>query len=553
MHNEQMQILPPRERRESRIPASRGSLRLLVVDDMPENLTLLEDVLGGEGYEVVSAADGVEALEHLRSGPVHLIVADAMMPKMDGFTLCREVRSNPRWKQLPIVIFTGNYVAPAEQAFARSLGVDRYVLKYAGIDALLDAVRDVARERYGDARPVEGRSALDDRIFLEQHRAIVMHKLEEKTAELERYAQALNARNRQLQLSEEKYRRLFEQASVAIIVADQATGRVVDINPRGTALLGYSREEIESLPALPFEDASFWSRVRESAHFTLAETSLRTKTAGVIDVEVAVGPMTSEDGRRMLLYLRDVTEQKRMRDQLLQLEKMTLLGRLAAGIAHEIRNPLSAVTLNLQYLAQKLEESSGLCDAARDALEGAQRVNAVIENTLSLARVSPPVLRRENINDLVAQTLGFMRVPMRQKSLTISTDLAPGLPEVAIDAKQVLQVLLNIAQNAIDASPEEGSILIATRGDAVRLPSQDDPQDAVVVSVRDHGSGFTPQQKKQAFQEFFTTKAGGTGLGLALSRQIMDRHAGDIRIEPAEGGGTVVELVFPVRNGHERR
>ena len=151
-----------------------------------------------------------------------------------------------------------------------------------------------------------------------------------------------------------------------------------------------------------------------------------------------------------------------MRDQLLQYEKMSIMGRLAAGIAHEIRNPLSAVSLNLQYLAQKHKDDAELCEALRDALEGAKRVEVVIENTLSLARVTPPVLGSERLNTLVDQVSTFVKISVQQKDIHLETRLGEGLPDVTVDAKQVQQVILNIVQNAIDASPERGVVELST-------------------------------------------------------------------------------------------
>src|SRR5512139_2101108 len=124
-------------------------LRLLLVDDVPENLDLLEDILSEEGYATVRALNGVEALQVLEQEEIHLIVADAMMPKMDGFTLCKEVRAQKRWMKVPFIIYTGNYVDAADQDFARSIGVDRYVVKYAGLGALVQAVNDLASRTYG--------------------------------------------------------------------------------------------------------------------------------------------------------------------------------------------------------------------------------------------------------------------------------------------------------------------------------------------------------------------------------------------------------------------
>lgn len=525
------------------------SLKVLLVDDVPENLALLEDVLSENGYEPVLARNGLEALQYLRMSPVHLIVADAMMPKMDGFQLCKEVKAQALWAKIPFIIYTGNYVDGADQDFARSIGVDRYVVKYAGLGTLVQAVNDLAQDQYGFTKaPVPTQARIDDQVFLEKHHAIIIKKLEEKMAELEMYAETLVGKNREIQASEDRYRSLFDNASIAIYIIDRNSGKVLDANKQGRQLLGHTREELLALPVLPFVDGGELSeRMLDANIFLTGEAAIRKATGETLDVEVGVGPLTSPEENRVLLYVRDITIEKKMREQLMQAEKMSLMGRLAAGIAHEIRNPLAAVTLNLQFLLSR----EGIDETARglinDALDGARRVESVMENTLSLARITPPVLKAEQINDLAGQVLGFLHISVQQKRVQVETLLVPGLPQITVDAKQIQQVMLNVMQNAVDASSEEGTVTVATglleepvRGQTIGCP-------CVVMTIRDRGTGMSEEQYKHLFEHFRTNKPGGTGLGLAMSKQIMLRHNGEITLEPAPGSGTIVRLLFPVR------
>ena len=527
------------------------SLKVLLVDDVQENLELLQDVLSENGYTCIQAKNGVEGLSALKNESVHIIVADAMMPKMDGFQLCKEVRALPGSGKIPFIIYTGNYVDDADQEFAKSIGVDRYVVKYAGLAALVQAVNELAGQRYG-RRPENGdevQEQIDDHAFLEQHHAIVIKKLEEKMSELEMYAETLVRKNREIQVSEERFRDLFDHASIAILVVDRSTGKVLEANRHGLALLGYSMEELRGMVGIPFlTKEEFTNSMRDAHSFFSGETAIRTKDGSTIEVDVGVGPVERPHDTRLLLYIRDITEQKKMREQLLQAEKMSLMGRLAAGIAHEIRNPLSAISLNLQYLVQKYESDSELCESVKDALEGAKRVEAVIENTLSLARITPPVLKEERVNDLVNQVAGFVKISIQQKDISIETRLGENLPLIMADGKQIQQVILNIMQNAIDASPERGVVVLSTECVPKGVPEGLPDTSSIVVSVRDHGPGFTSEQKTKLFEHFQTEKIGGTGLGLALSKQIMDRHRGKIQIDRAPGGGAIVRIIFPLHS-----
>ncbi len=168
-----------------------------------------------------------------------------------------------------------------------------------------------------------------------------------------------------------------------------------------------------------------------------------------------------------------------------------------------------------------------------------------MENTLSFARITPPLLKLESINDLADRVLGFLRVPMQQKKITVEAQFGADLPRILVDAKQIEQVMLNVLQNAVDASMEGGVITLGTglmeeTAQGPRLPGP-----CVVMAIRDCGVGMTEEQYKHLFEHFRTSKAGGTGLGLAMSKQIMLRHNSEIRIEPAPGAGTIVRLVFP--------
>ena len=530
--------------------APSGGLNILLVDDIQENLELLQDVLAENNYTSVLARNGVEALAKLRHERVHLIVADAMMPKMDGFQLCKEVRNLPGCAAVPFIIYTGNYIDETDQRLARSIGVDRYVVKYAGLGALVDAVNELVQQRYGRlaVQPVAAAEQIDEHAFLEQHRAIVIRKLEEKMAELEMYADTLVRKNREIQASEERYRALFDHASIAIFVTDHESGRILDANRQALALLGYRKDELLAMPVVPFSAEPGAPKPPAGSPYASGETTIRTKSGDVIQVDVVVGPVTRPQDPRVMLFVRDVTEKKKMQAQLLQAEKLTLMGRLAAGIAHEIRNPLAAVTLNLQYLLGKLGGEGDLRQTLDDMLEGARRIETVIGNTLNLARVAPPILELNQLNGLIDQVLRYVKIALQQKRITIEARLDRNIPAISADARQIQQVMINVLQNAIDASPE-GSMLTVTTFLAVE-PRTDAPQGTVrkaVVEIRDRGAGIPPDHVKQIFESFRTTKAGGTGLGLALSKFIMDRHNAEIRVEPAVGGGTIVKLVFPIQ------
>ena len=530
---------------------------ILLVDDVVENLELLQDLLPEYGFDTRTASSGMEALDQLNAGEIHVIISDAMMPKMDGFEFCKTVKKNPVMASIPFIIYTGDYVDQEDEELAKSIGVDRYIEKMSGIETLVEAVRDIVLKRYGlDTREKRlEANQLDDHSFLERHHALVVKKLEQKMNELEMFAQTLSRKNRELQISEARYRGLFEQASIAIYVLQRNTYKVLDVNKHGLALLGHSREDLITMACFPFEssEADVLLKLHRQDEF-FGEAVVLTKDGRQLQVEISAGTFGQGDESKVLLFARDVTEQKKIREMLAQAEKMTLMGTLASGIAHEIRNPLAAVTLNLQYLEQKLEGSSSTQSSVASALEGARRIETVIDNTLGLARMKPPDLREHNVNDIVSQVLGFLRLVIQQKNLVITTGLEDGLPAVHVDARQIQQVMINVFQNAVDATPVGSAIVVKTYviEQTLELVDERPAERNVVVSIRDSGPGISPERMKDLFEPFRTTKSGGTGLGLALSKRILDKHQADIQIESAEGGGTLVRLIFPIQTQNER-
>ncbi len=547
----------------STIPASTNTvipialpLRVLLVDDIAENLLLLEEVLSDQGYETVSVTSGAEAMQQLEVKLFHAIIADAMMPSMDGFQLCKEVKESGKYSQIPFIIYTGNYVDKEDHNFAKTIGVDAYVMKFDGLASLVQSVNDLTR-RSGGASEVGTDLTLKDLIapnidghtFLELHHAIIVKKLEEKMVELEMYAETLSRKNREIQASEARYRNLFEHASIGIFVLDRETGKILDVNGEALSLLGYSGDEMLTIEPLSFvQEEEVRQAILQSENYFSMEATFRRKDGAMVEVELGAGAFAEQNNSKILLYVLDITEQNKMRQHLLQSEKMAFMGRLAASIAHDIRNPLAAITLNLQYVSKRLPEDFKDKGSIDFALEGASRIGKVIENTLNLARVTPPKIQPESINNIVSTAASFLTTACSQKNIVLETLFDSSLPAILVEAKQIQQVILNLIQNAIDVAPERSTVSVSTclmedlnfRGEK--------PENKVAVMVLDRGPGMPAETLKHLFEPFFTTKSGGTGLGLALSKQIMDKHKGEIRIEPAVGGGTVARLIFSAQN-----
>jgi two-component system cell cycle sensor histidine kinase/response regulator CckA len=214
-------------------------MKILVVDDNRQDLYMLKTLLDSAGYEVETAADGVEALAKLAERPAQIVVADILMPRMDGFQLCREMKKSESLKKIPFIFYTATYTDKDDESFAISIGAERFVPKPSEPDVLLDAVREVGRGLERGVAKVPKPQPKEEIIYLRGYSERLVRKLEDKTLELQ-------AVNQLLRESEQKYRSLIEDANDAIVFID-LDGKLDFVNPRFCEMLGYSMDESSGL------------------------------------------------------------------------------------------------------------------------------------------------------------------------------------------------------------------------------------------------------------------------------------------------------------------
>jgi two-component system NtrC family sensor kinase len=220
-----------------------------------------------------------------------------------------------------------------------------------------------------------------------------------------------------------------------------------------------------------------------------------------------------------------------------------LLGQLSAGVAHEIRNPLAAVNLNLQILKRKIDKESPDYNYVNTALQGVDRISRIVEVTLNFSRPTVPDIKSVEINSLIPSTLELVASVLKRKEIKIELNLSDGLPHVQIDAKQIQQVFINLITNAADAIKSKGNIIITSYTERAGRVNEGE---FVVVSVQDNGKGIPPEDLPKIFNPFFTRKADGTGLGLPITQRILHQHSGVIDVESNVGKGTTVYIRLPV-------
>lgn len=272
----------------------------------------------------------------------------------------------------------------------------------------------------------------------------------------------------------------------------------------------------------------------------------RTSAASQIWLRVTTSPLV---GNRMakegaVVLIKDVTRLRAMEERLRLADRLAVTESLAAGVAHEVRNPLSAIELNLGLLQEEVFSQAPDGEEIRDYFEvlmaETRRLNRITEEFLALSRPGSLRQRELSILEVVNRVLRLLESEAAEKRIRIETAIEQDLPQTLGDGERLEQVFLNVLINAMDAMPGGGVIQVgATLQDK-------DGEHAIEVSITDQGTGIRPEDLSRLFDPYFTTKPNGTGLGLAIAHRIVTDHKGEIIVESAPGAGTTVRVRLPV-------
>jgi PAS domain S-box-containing protein len=250
-----------------------------------------------------------------------------------------------------------------------------------------------------------------------------------------------------------------------------------------------------------------------------------------------------------MLIVRDLTEEKKTEELIRRIDRLTSLGQLSAGIAHEIRNPLASINFNVQLLAKKLAAAD---DNARslidDTREGIDRIRILVKGMLDFAKPSLPCLKKDSIVRVLKDTISLMDSQLKKKKVMVKLGILDDIPDVVIDAHQIQQVFVNLLLNGMEAMPEGGRITIGGRIEK----GHGKLCDQAVLQFTDHGVGISRDNLNKIFNPFFTTKTEGTGLGLSIVHKILEQHNALVEVFSEEGKGTTFTLKFQIHGVEER-
>jgi len=498
-------------------------VNILMVDDQPAKLLSYEVILAELGENLIKATTATEALNVLLKTDIAVVLMDVSMPDLDGFELADVIRQHPRFQKTAIIFISGVHLTDSDKIQGYRSGAVDYIS--------VPVVPEVLRAKIG--------------VFVELHRK--SRQLERLNNNLERL---IAERTEELRQREEQYRtraELLDLATEAITV--RSPGGITQFwNSGAAALYGWSREEmlgqdmhslLHTVFPAPREEVESALRDYKSWQGNLVQ---KTRAGG--EVVVACRKTMNHEGNAILEVSRDITAQLQAEEALRETEKLAAMGRVAGIIAHEINNPLAAIT-NTLYLVRN---HPSLDDTARHFADMAeqelQRVSHITRQTLSFYRESKqpiPVSIPELLDDVLElqeRALTSARIQLRKRYLT--SPIVQGFPV------ELRQVFLNLVGNAVQAMPGGGTLGVSVRETTDWLRQRR----GTVISILDSGVGINPEDAKRLFQPFFSTKSTkGTGLGLWISKGIVQKYDGSLScrsIRTSRGSSTCFRVFLPV-------
>lgn len=365
-------------------------------------------------------------------------------------------------------------------------------------------------------------------------------------AEVQRVTQALQESNAELRRMQELTESILRNMSSGLLVAD-LDGHVVRLNPAGASLLGLAEDgRGETLVGIFGPEGAATVASEDSEPAERRELPVLARDGRDLLLGYSTSPLVGHDGRRSgtVLIFRDLTRLKAMEGELVRMDRMASLGVLGAGLAHEIRNPLTAIRFNLDFLREEGDERSELAVIAKNV----ERLDDLVKKLLRFARPQQPAFETQQLAPRLEAVAALIRKQAAASGISLELDLMADAPAVQLDGPQVEQVVLNVLLNASQSMSRGGRLLVRTRIARHRL----DGERYLEVAIADEGEGLSEEAARQIFDPFFTTRREGTGLGLAVAQRIMEDHGGYIEVAPPGEGllrGATFLMGFPLEHG----
>jgi len=499
--------------------------KILVVDNHPVMLKFMTRLLEKEGHHVLTADNGLAALDILEKETPEIIFTDLIMPNIDGEKLCRIIRKIPRLKDVYVIVFSA--IAAEQKVDFWDFGANVCIAK--------GPLNKMAQH------------VLTALNFLDQEISV---SFPGKTLGCEDvYPRHIT---QELLSNKKHFEVILEKMSEGIIEIT-SEGRIVYANPSAITLLEIPEEKLLAANFIELFDEPDRQRIKKffvnlNAHFQTIPDENPVRLGGK-QISLSLFPIFNKGRNDRIVILRDLTERKRMETQLLLAQKMEAIGTLAGGIAHDFNNLLMVIQGNVSLMLLDIHSSHPHYEMLKTIEKKVQSGSRLTNQLLGYASKGRYEVKPLYLNLLVEETSeAFGRT---RKSITIHRDLAQDLLPVEADPGQIEQVLMNLMVNAADAMPFGGDLFLKaaniSHNEIRGKVYQPKPGDYVLLTVTDTGVGMDPIILERIFDPFFTTKefGKGTGLGLASVYGIVKGHGGYIDVESEKGRGATFRLYLP--------
>lgn len=344
---------------------------------------------------------------------------------------------------------------------------------------------------------------------------------------------------------------VIEKAGDAISVVD-LEGKILYWNEGAERIYGWRKDEAigRKLADLLYPDDeearqeeedlhhAFMERIKKGEVVAHIERRRKSKDGREIITSMTISPLRDSEDQLIgaSRICRDITQLKKAEERLFLAERLSSLGELTAGVAHELRNPLSGIKINAQILARKRDLAEADQRILKSMQEGIEKIQKIIDDMLNFARPKAANFKAENINEVLINSLAIIQNKFKRANISLIFEQGENLPGLFIDAHQIQQVLINLMLNALQAMGKGGTVTI-------RSVRQDNG--GVKIEIKDTGTGIPREHLKKIFDPFFTTKSEGTGLGLSISLKILENHGASLDVQSEVGLGSVFTINFP--------
>jgi len=519
---------------------------------------LVEDLLTGEGYNVISAVNGKDALEKLQAErEIDLIISDILMPVMDGFMFCENVKRDEKLRNIPFVFSTASFIEEKDEVLALKLGAKKFIRKPFEPSEFLELVQELLKDVDNGKIKRQEISLKNGNEVNRLYNERLVEKLEKKVLALENEITERKQAEEALQRSSSLLSSVIESPENIIIFALDTNYNYLSFNTShvkvmkkvydadieiGQNNLMYIQKEDERLRA-----EQNYKRVLKGERFVKIQQYGQSNSR--LWYELLFNPIYDNSGYVVgfTVFVIDITEHKRMEEALLKSEKLKSIGTLAAGISHEFNNILAVISGTIQLLNVTHKDDEGL-------KKSLSTMKMAVDDGALISRKMLKFTKTDNdaegfvsfdIRDLIMQSIDFTSPRWKNEAQTngidyqIYLDGMKSVSSIMCNSSELREVFINIINNALDAMPDGGTLSFSTwRG-----------ENTVFVCISDTGDGMSEETKRNIFDPFYTTKmAVGTGLGMSLSYGIITRHGGTIEVESEEGKGTKFTLQFPTTN-----